>query len=317
MLPGDVDIPWSDLKLILAIRREGSLRAAAAALQVSHPTVSRRVADLQEKLGVHLFEREGRRLRLTEAGEDLAQTAERIETEVDGLGRRIAGQDHRLEGLVRLALSPEMLAALAPVLPRFAALHPGIELELVTGLGFASLARREADVAIRLTNTPHETLVGRKLSLFEQRVAVHRGLAARMREAAKEDPLEWPWIDWDEGHRHHASAGWVRERIAAERIAARCDSSLAMFQLVRAGVGVGFVPTMLLATDADLIGVEAREALPVFQRGIWVLTHPDLRNTGRIRATVRWLGSVLQVAGGGVWPGVPGRSADETTPPLS
>ncbi len=313
----EMDVPWSDLKLILAIRREGSVRAAAKTLRVSHPTVSRRIADLQDGLGVHLFERDGRRLRLTEAGEDLAQTAERIESEVDGLSRRIAGQDHRLEGLVRVALSPEMLAALAPALPHFAGLHPGIELELVTGLGFASLARREADIALRLTNAPHETLVGRKLSLFEQTVSVHRALAERLRSGGNDDPFAWPWIDWDDRHRHHASAHWVRERVAGERVVARSDSSLAMYQLVRAGVGVGFVPTMLLASDPDVIRVEPRDAFPVFHRGIWVLTHPDLRNAGRIRATVDWLGTVLQVPGVGVWLGGLGHAEREPTSPVA
>ena len=300
----DPEIPWSDLKLVLAIQREGTVRAAAKALRISHPTVSRRVGELQEGLGVHLFEREGRGLRLTAAGADLAQTAERIETEIDGLGRRIAGRDHRLEGVVRVALSPEMFAALAPALPEFSSLHPGIELELVAGLDFASLTRREADVAVRVTNSPDESLVGRKLGQFEQAVYVSRALQARMQAEGNNDPLTWPWIDWDERHRHHASARWVSEHVDPDRVAMRCDSSLAMFQLVEAGVGVGFVPTMLLGRSRDLIRVRTRDEIPTFRRSIWVLTHPDLRTTGRIRATVEWLGRTLSVVGGGVWPGV-------------
>ena len=195
---GGPEIPWSELELVLTIEREGSLRGAAKALRISHPTVSRRVAVLQDKLGVHLFEREGRQLRLTAAGDDLAQTAARIQAEVDGLGRRIAGQDHRLEGKVTVALSPSMFAALMPALPQFSARHPGIELEFVTGLKLASLTRREADVAIRFTDTPQETLVGRRLGLFEQAVYVNRSLQSRMLEAGRDDPMIWLWVDWDE-----------------------------------------------------------------------------------------------------------------------
>lgn len=298
------DVPWTELKLVLAVRREGSLRGAAKALRLSHATVSRRISELQEQLGVHLFEREGRALRLTVAGEDLAETAARIEAEVDGLGRRIAGQDHRLEGRVRVASAPAMLAALAPALPQFAEAYPGIELEWVTSLALASLTRREADVAIRQTESPQDTLVGRKHSLFEQAVYVRRSLGDRLRQAGQGDPLVWPWIDWDDSHSHHSSGRWVTEHVGAGRVVARCDSSLSMYLLIRAGLGVGFAPTMLASSDAELVRLEPRAQFPVFQRSIWVLTHPDLRRMGRIRATMQWLGEVLHARDGGVWTGV-------------
>ncbi len=291
-----IDIPWSELRLVLAIRREGSLRAAAAALRISHPTVSRRIHELQESLGVHLFERDGRRLRLTVAGEDLAETAARIETEVHGLGRRIAGRDHRLEGVVRVALSPTMLAALAPALPDFAAQYPGIQLDLSTSLGFASLTRREADVAIRFTNAPQETLVGRRLGVFESAAYIARSLWERVGAA----PEQWPWVDWDEAHQHHASALWMAEHMEGARVVARCESSLTMTQLVQAGVGAGFVPTMLATSDPGLVRL-GEERFPTFHRDIWVLTHADLRSTGRVRATMDWIGELLRDADGGVW----------------
>ena len=304
-----LDVPWSDLRLVLAVAREGSFRAAASVLRLSHPTLSRRIGELQEGLGVHLFEREGRQLRLTAAGEDLAETAARIESEVDGLSRRIAGADHRLEGVVKVALSPSMFAALTPALRHFAELHPGIKLEFVTGLALTNLTRREADVAIRFTGSPPETLVGRKLSLFEQAVYVHRALQSRMLQAGREDPRSWPWVDWDEAHRHHASAQWVARTIEADRIVTRCDSSMTLYQLIKAGVGVGFSPTMLAAPDPELIRVRADAELPVFNRDIWVLTHADLRDTGRVRATLDWISELLHVDGGGVWNGYPRASA--------
>ena len=63
------------------------------------------------------------------------------------------------------------------------------------------------------------------------------------------------------------------------------------------------VPTMLAAPDPELVRVEPQEAFPVFHRGIWVLTHADLRNIGRIRATMQWLGELLRVKDSGVWLG--------------
>lgn len=297
------DIPWSDLKLVLEIQRAGTLRAATDALGMSHPTLSRRIAELQDSLGVQLFERDGRRLKLTEAGEDLAQTAARIEPEVDGLGRRIAGRDHRLQGVVTVALSPSGFAALTPAVAAFRKRHPGIDLEFVTGLSLVNLTRREADVAVRFTHAPPETLVGRKVSQFQQAAYVHRSLQRRLRRKGKGAPFNWPWVDWDASHRHHSSARWIAEHVPGDRVTARCDSSMTMFQLVKAAVGVGFVPTMLAHGDPDLVPAEAPVQLPVFNRDIWVLTHADLRRTGRVRAVVQWLGEVLHVDGGGVWLG--------------
>ncbi|MEM6293091.1 MAG: LysR family transcriptional regulator [Myxococcota bacterium] len=298
-----LEIPWSDLPLVLAVARSGTLRAAATALRLSHPTVSRRLAELQESLGVKLFEREGRGLRLTAAGEDLAQTAAAIEAEVDGLSRRIAGRDHRLEGVVRVAASPSMFTALTGAVPAFRAQHPGIALEFVTGLTMTNLTRREADVAIRITDAPPESLVGRRLSTFEQAVFVHRALRDRMLGQGLDDPKVWPWVDWDEGHQHHASARWMQANVPASSVIVRCDSSLGLHHVVASGAAVGFVPTMLAGPHPELIRLDAVADVPVFHRPIWVLTHADLRNVGRVRATLDWLGACLHVEGGGPWHG--------------
>ncbi len=258
---------------------------------------------------MQLFERKGRQLRLTPAGEDLARTAATIEAEVDGLRRRIAGRDHRLEGLVRVAVSPSMFAALSPALPEMTARHPGIVLEFVTGLAMTNLTRREADVAIRMTDAPPETLVGRRVSRFEQAVYVHRALRDRMLAQGHDDPRGWPWVDWDEGHRHHASARWMQANIDDSAVVTRCDSSLALHQMICAGAAVGFSPTMLAGPHPDLIRLESIADFPVFHRPIWLLTHADLRSVGRVRATLDWLAELLAVDGGGPWQGAVGPAA--------
>ena len=298
-------IPWNDLELVLMLQREGSMRAAAKELGTSHPTLSRRLRELQESIGVSLVERDGKRLRLTAAGEDLARTAARVEAEVDAVSLRIAGRDHRLEGVVRVALSPSMLAALAPFIPEFHALYPGIQLELSSSLTLASLTRREAEVAIRFTNSPHETLIGRRTSTFEQAVFIRQDLLEHYQQAGIEDPRDWSWVDWDDAHKHHESSSWVRANIEPARVVVRGDSSLALYNLIRSGVACGYAPTMLAVPDPTLVRAPAGAlgALPTFNRGIWVLTHEELKTNRRVRATADWIAELLRVADKGAWCG--------------
>lgn len=276
--------------MALAVARTGSVRGAATALLVSHATVSRHLAALQQTLGVRLFVREGRGLQLTAAGIDLVETAKRIERDVDATSRRVAGRDVQLRGVVRVAVPPSVLRILAVPMATFAQAHPEIRVEFVTGLELVNLTRREADIAVRLTEQPRDTLVGRKVALFE--VAAY-GLAQGYHRGAKDfDAL--PWVDWDDKYRDYLPARWLAANIDRSSVRATADSETSMFDLVRAGVGVGFVPCLLAASDPCLVEVDA--ALPRFTVPIWVLTHPDLRDTGRVRAVMRAISEAL-VAG--------------------
>ena len=109
---------WNELRLVLAVQREGSLTGAAKALNVDHSTAFRRLNALEKRVGVHLFERlPGGLYQATVTGERMAATAERIEDETLALDRDIAGSDHRLSGRLRVT-SSETLAYSDPFVPR-------------------------------------------------------------------------------------------------------------------------------------------------------------------------------------------------------
>ncbi|MEO0605275.1 MAG: LysR family transcriptional regulator, partial [Myxococcota bacterium] len=116
-------VPWDDFRVLLAVARAGSIRAAATTLDTSHATVSRRLAGLRERLGVRLFERQGRRLRPTVAGAELVEVASRIADEMDDATRRVVGRDFELRGTVRVSLTDAIAQFVAPDLAAFAEAH--------------------------------------------------------------------------------------------------------------------------------------------------------------------------------------------------
>ncbi|MEN8196747.1 MAG: LysR family transcriptional regulator, partial [Pseudomonadota bacterium] len=171
---------WDDLRFFLAVAHKGSIRAAAAALGVNHSTVSRRIDGFERKLGVRLFERLPTGYLVTPAGEDMMQSARRMEEEAAAIDRRVAGRDHRLSGPLRVTM-PDSLAQklLMPDIVAFSDRHPEIELELVISYVFADLNKREADVAIRMANDPPGHLVGRRVVRQAKAVYASRDYLAR------------------------------------------------------------------------------------------------------------------------------------------
>ena len=158
---------WDDLRLVLAISDTGTLSGAGKRLGTSHATVFRRLGAIEERLGVKLFGRAKSGYSPTVAGEELAATARQIEVKVLDAQRRVVGQDLRPSGTVRVTTLDSLFAGLlSPVFKAFLCKHSEISLETVLSNQLFSLSRREADVAIRPTLKPDESLLGRKLGVL-------------------------------------------------------------------------------------------------------------------------------------------------------
>src|ERR1700759_4939654 len=144
-------IDWDDVRYFLAVARGGSVRAAAERLGVNHATVLRRIAQLEERLGVHMFEKLPSGYRLTAAGEEVLEFADQMEASSHQLETRVFGRDQSARGLLRVTLPPFLAThLLMPDLADFARLHPDIEMEVLSTGEVANLTSREADVAIRI-----------------------------------------------------------------------------------------------------------------------------------------------------------------------
>src|SRR6185437_1208875 len=136
-------IDWDDVRHFLAVARGGSVRAAAERLGVNHSTVLRRIAQLEERLGVHMFEKLPSGYRLTAAGEEVLGFADQMEASSHLLETRVFGRDQSVRGLLRVTLAPTLAThLLMPDFADFARLHPEIEMEILSSGELANLTNR-------------------------------------------------------------------------------------------------------------------------------------------------------------------------------
>lgn len=141
---------WSDLRIFLAIAREGTLAAAARVIGQSQPTMGRRLRALEQDIGQTLFQRTERGFVLTDEGAAVLAHAERMEEEALALERQMAGEDRHFEGMLRVSASDWFGAlVLPPVLAEFASLQPRVTVEVITSARHYSLSRREADIVFK------------------------------------------------------------------------------------------------------------------------------------------------------------------------
>ena len=280
------DENWDDHRTFLAVARAGSLAEAGRALGVDHSTVFRRLRTFEARIGVRLFDRLPSGYALTLSGEEMARSVERVDAELADLGRRLQGLDLRPAGTVRLTTTDSIaLHGLAPKLAAFRRAFPDITVELTVSQGFASLTKREADIALRPTNAPEEHLIGRRLAEIAFAVYAGKSYLAE-RPPVGDDLAGHDVVGYDEALVHLAAARWLEARPGG-RIAARCDTLTGQLACVRAGLGVAPLPCHMGDAERDLVRVLPPD--PAMATGLWLLTQADLRHTGRVRALVDFL----------------------------
>lgn len=219
-------LAWDDLRYVLAVAREGTLSRAAARLGVNHSTVSRRLSALSEQLGVRLFERLPEGYVPTPAGEDVVRVAARLEDDVLSLEGRVLGRDAELRGGLVVTTTDALARRLIPEVGEFVQRYPKIDLELSVDYGLMNLGKREADVAVRLTNAPPEHLVGRKVARMEFALFASKSLLDRR---GRDAPLDsFPWVAWTETAGARLTEAWMQEEVPSARIVCRFDHAITL-----------------------------------------------------------------------------------------
>lgn len=269
---------WDDLHLFLAAYRSGSLTGAARALGVNQSTASRRLAALEEALGARLFDRVPGGLRPTSLAAAALGHAEAAERAAIGFAGVVAGVDARISGTVRVAV-PDGIDSLlvAPMIGGLLERHPGLVLEVVASATVANLARREADLALRMVR-PAGELLCRKVATLENAVwGLERHAATPLDRA--------PWITWDEGL-DPGEAAWSARHVPPERVVLRVNRTEAKLQAARAGVGLVVLPVAIGGRVDELRRIEAPSPPP---GDVWLVAHPALRDVPRVDAVWRFL----------------------------
>ena len=278
-------IEWNDLRLVLAVCRHGTLSGAARELGVNHSTVFRRIGAIEEKISVRLFERLPSGYVMTEAGEAMLESAERVETEVFNLSRKLVGGDLRLNGNLRVT-APDALTIeiLMPYIARFCRTYPGIELDLTVENGFLDLSQREADVAIRSTDTPPDMAIGRRLCQLGATVYASKQY---LDENPDLDITQYTWLMPQKGLDWFSANQWLARKYPAALVTFRSNTLLGLYEAVKYGMGVAPLPFFLGDPEVGFKSI----LLPPkeFASELWLLTHPDLRRTARVRVFVDFM----------------------------
>lgn len=278
-------LQWDDLRIVLAIVEQGTLSAAAQKLHVSHPTLSRRLQRIERRLGTRLFERLPTRLEPTPAAEEVRLLALRLRDEIAALERRIGGLDGQTDGAVRLTAPDAVAEYLLPdILARLCAAPDASPLELLVSNQPLSLARREADIALRITARPDEALAGREVGRVE--FAVY---AARDR-AHEVDGL--PWVGFDAALACSGPGAWMARHVGDDAIRLRANTLLGAAKAVRAGIGRGLLPCFVGASLPELQRIG--EPLPELGQPLWLLMHADMARRPRLRRASAALAAELQ-----------------------
>ena len=270
---------WDDIRVFLAVARAGTLGGAARVTGQTQPTMGRRLRTFEEAVGHVLFQRTPDGFVLTDEGAALLGHAERIESEVLGLERQIAGNEVELEGTIRVSSSDWFGEhMLTPVFATFLKAHPKVTIDLVTESRLLNLARREADLVFRIRPFEEPDIAQRKL--MQMPYALYRADDARVPEAG--DGEGFGLVTMDDAFRHLPDVIWLRRMLPRAHVAYGSNNRGAQARMCAAGAGLAVLPTPLGDHTPGLVRVELGEAPP--GRDVWVGYHRDMRRLARLRA---------------------------------
>jgi DNA-binding transcriptional LysR family regulator len=277
---------WDDARVFLAVCRESTLRGAARVLGVDQATVGRRIAALEKSLSATLFLRTSEGYALTAVGEAAMRAVEKMEHSAHELERRIQGLDDRLTGTVRVTTTDSMaIDLLIPAIARLHRQHPDVRVQLDASTQILSLAKREADIAVRNTRPENPDLIARRLArwpigLFASQDYVDaHGIPEPGSALEGHDLVIYqPYLQGDK------DVTLVGEPIGRGRIVSSLSSSLLVRRSIAAGIGIGEVPVYMGERDG-LVRLWPERTKPV-PYDIWLVTHADLRHTARVRVVI-------------------------------
>lgn len=284
---------WNDLRYFLAVARSRTISLAGRRLGVDHATVARRLAALEEALGLQLFERTPRGYNLTRHGETLLGMAKGLEVEAVRIQENASGKNQGLSGSVRIS-TPEgfgnyfLAARMGPLVEA----HPKMTVEVITIQQIVALSRREADVVVTLTEPPAGNYVHEHLTDYSLHVYASKSyLAGSPPIRARDDLLDHRFIGYVDDLIFTRALNYLPEIHPGLRAGLQNSSLSAQVSATVAGMGLCVLPTYIARHEPDLVPVLPDQIS--LRRSYWMVADLDLANTAQVRLARRFIRTLM------------------------
>lgn len=277
------NIDWNQLRAFLETAETGSLSAAARKLGLTQPTLSRQVAAVEQRLGVTLFERVGKRMALTPTGLELLEHARAMGASADALGLSATGRSEAVDGVVSVSASDAVAAhLLPPLVRRLREEEPGIAIEVISSNALSDLLRREADIAIRHIKPEQPDLIARLIrEASADFYASDDWVKVHGHPRSAEDAATLPFVGADRSGQYLAYLRQHGLPVTEASFSCYAEHSVAHWALVRQGLGIG---AMMDEIAHETPGIRrVLDDVPPVRFPIWLVTHRELRTSRRIR----------------------------------
>ena len=291
-----MEMDWNQARAFCATAENGSLSAAAKQLGLTQPTLSRQVSSLEQALGIDLFERVGKRLELTDAGQALLKHAKQMTEAANAMMLAASGQSDAVEGVVSISATDGVSAHFLPaILERLRVDAPGITVEISVSNTISDLLRREADIAIRHVRPEEPELIGKLLrEPVAHFYATRKWIAENGHPRVPEDIADKDFIGFDREGRYIEHLRGIGFSVDESNFPLLCNNSLVATELARRGLGINVMMREIAEQDPDFVRI--LDDLPPITFPIWLVTHRELRTNRRIRIVYDALAEGLKTA---------------------
>lgn len=282
-------LDWDAFRVVLAIAREGTLIGAARRLGVNQATVGRHLSRAEEALETKLFERRHKGLSPTDGGVFAIEAAKQIEERIHAVHLNVRGQDRAPVGNIRVSIPTNLMPyALTQEIQDFIGQYPDIFVEISATDHQVDFAESEADVVIRVADSPPSSLWGYKIAEVYTSFYASTALYEKLKPAFESgDPsAEIPFVSLRIAD-PSAERDLFLKQFPNARVCASCSSLDTLIPMVRSGIGVGRIMRFMARYYEDLTPI--LECDRKWNLSLWVLTHKDFRNTARVRLFIEFI----------------------------
>lgn len=279
---------WDDYRYFLATVEGGNFSAAARILNVSQPTVSRRIAQMEQNLGVRLFDQHPEGYVLTHEGHQLIEIANQLRERARALQRRAVGLQAAHSGTVKLTTTEGLAQYWLPRhVPDFCKLYPEIQIKILAGAESLDLLRNQADIALRFGDPGSRELVGRRVGLVSFCLFASQDYLNRHGEPKHISDLHSHSFVGATGSIGNFSQNLQLVSVLKENVFQSSANSVnVQLGLAQAGLGIVCLPCYMAncATLDKILPDEFNHEVE-----LWILTHKDIRHTPRVRVLLDFL----------------------------